>query len=823
MRKKIKVFFTAVLVLSMVLAFGAFALANDYSSHWSAQFIDNASSRGWMNGDGNGNFRPESAITRGEFAVMLWRALGQTEPKFNCPFKDVPASAFYHQAVTALFEANVVTGMSSDTYGPDITLTREMGCTMLARAYNLNPSNQNSYQRFADAAEVSEWARPAISALVERDYVAGVGDNKIAPRQQLKRGEMAKLLTTVYDGVNTAIQQSNQSLLTAYTSGPNISVKQIQLGSDEVKVTVTATDNRSVDYIGWREAERDAVYRNNSGFTNITSNKEFSVKSNGWYAIYAENKDGFGSFRLFEVTTIEESAPKVTLSQRTDSVTKDVIITISVSSSRTVDFVGWCKSREGETYNNDKNFSNNGITKSGNTYTYRITNPERDYGWYAFCAKDDRNNLGYRLIEVNKGGATATYTVTFNANGGTGAPDAQTVASGGRATLPSKEPTRTDFEFAGWHIHQTNITPYSFSNTVTRNITLYAHWTAKGSYMVIFWLNNGSGEAHTTQIVKSGEKLKRPDDPAKGDWKFTGWYDIGSSNPKQWNFDNDVVTNRLQLYAFWDLPPDIITNSQDLEDGTVGEPYEAELEIEGDSPIALSVSNGRLPNGLDIDKDKDGIYYISGTPTAAGTFTFTLKADNDVGSISKQLSITIVAPRAPNITTNSLPDGTVGTTYTQTLTAIGNATIRWSLDSGSLPAGLSLSNSGVISGTPTEDGDFTFTVKAANDQGSDTKELTIIINAAVVEPEPDRPVITTVSLPNGMVGVLYNQTLAAEGDVPITWSKDGSWPGWLNIDSTTGVIAGTPTEEGEFTFTVKANNLAGDVTKEFTITINPAE
>lgn len=94
------------------------------------------------------------------------------------------------------------------------------------------------------------------------------------------------------------------------------------------------------------------------------------------------------------------------------------------------------------------------------------------------------------------------------------------------------------------------------------------------------------------------------------------------------------------------------------------------------------------------------------------------------------------AEQAPSITTTSLSDGKVGEAYSQTLAATGTAPITWSIDSSSLPAGLTLSD-GTISGTPTTAGTFTFTVKAANSAGSDTQELSIVIQAASVGPNPD--------------------------------------------------------------------------------------
>ncbi|MFR5933402.1 MAG: DUF6273 domain-containing protein [Oscillospiraceae bacterium] len=92
--------------------------------------------------------------------------------------------------------------------------------------------------------------------------------------------------------------------------------------------------------------------------------------------------------------------------------------------------------------------------------------------------------------------------------------------------------------------------------------------------------------------------------------------------------------------------------------------------------------------------------------------------------------------QAPSITTTSLSGGKVGEAYSQTLAATGTAPITWSIDSGSLPAGLALSGN-TISGTPATAGTFTFTVKATNSAGSDTKELSIVIQAASVGPNPD--------------------------------------------------------------------------------------
>ena len=97
------------------------------------------------------------------------------------------------------------------------------------------------------------------------------------------------------------------------------------------------------------------------------------------------------------------------------------------------------------------------------------------------------------------------------------------------------------------------------------------------------------------------------------------------------------------------------------------------------------------------------------------------------GNASLSWSNTSGGGTAPAVTTASLPNGTVGTTYSQTLMATGSTPITWSIDTGSLPNGLTLSTAGVISGTLTTANTFNFTVKATNATGNGTKALSIVI------------------------------------------------------------------------------------------------
>jgi len=186
--------------------------------------------------------------------------------------------------------------------------------------------------------------------------------------------------------------------------------------------------------------------------------------------------------------------------------------------------------------------------------------------------------------------------------------------------------------------------------------------------------------------------------------------------------------------------PQITTTS--LPDGRIGQPYSSRVQATGGiGALAWAVSAGTLPSGLTLNPST-GV--IAGTPNAVGTSSFTVRIQDAAGqSATKALSITINPFNVPKITTTTLQGGTVGQTYTQTLRATGGlGALTWSVSGGSLPAGLTLSSAGTISGTPAAAETSNFTVTATDTFGqSDTQDLSIAVSAGKPGPanEPNPP------------------------------------------------------------------------------------
>jgi len=277
--------------------------------------------------------------------------------------------------------------------------------------------------------------------------------------------------------------------------------------------------------------------------------------------------------------------------------------------------------------------------------------------------------------------------------------------------------------------------------------------------------------------------------------------------------------------------PTIVVNPATLPNTTAGLAYNQTLVASGGvAPYGLTVTAGALPNGLSLTSGGA----LSGTTTASGTFNFTVTATDANGQTGSTAYTVVVAVPTLALTPATLPGGTAGTAYSQTLTISGGIAPYTVTQTGALPTGITFNTATrTFSGTPTQSGSFPITVTVTDSTGgtaaTTTNNYTLVIAVPTITLTP-----AAGALPAGTGGTAYSQTFVASGGIaPYTYAlASGALPAGLTFNAATGALSGTPTVAGNFSFSIRATDstagTAATVTNAYTlavsaptITINP--
>jgi hypothetical protein len=245
-------------------------------------------------------------------------------------------------------------------------------------------------------------------------------------------------------------------------------------------------------------------------------------------------------------------------------------------------------------------------------------------------------------------------------------------------------------------------------------------------------------------------------------------------------------------------PPLTISSSASFIGVALGGSVSASFTASGGAAPYNFTATG-LPSGVSLSSTGA----LSGTPAQAGSFSGTVQVlDSHGNSASTSITIGVLG-----LTTTALPNGVAGQFYSASLSAVGG-TGPYSFSGTGIPAGLSLSSAGALTGTVTTAGGFTIGVRV-----SDSGGLSVSGNVSVNFTAPRGLTISGAALPVGTVNTPYSQTLAASGGFsPYTWAvSSGATPGGLSL-SPSGTLSGIPTTPGSFSFGVMARDNSGAVT-----------
>lgn len=173
------------------------------SAHWAFASVERAAELGLVTGYSDGTFRPDAAVTRAQFVLMLWRMCGKPAAARAASFADASAD-WYQDALSWAVEKGYVNGLSDTRFGPDAPITRQQAMAILFRLNGGQSGTELTLtgiyeQTFADSTTIASWAKDATWWAVYHELVSGVGGSRIAPEANASRAQIAAILLRYAD------------------------------------------------------------------------------------------------------------------------------------------------------------------------------------------------------------------------------------------------------------------------------------------------------------------------------------------------------------------------------------------------------------------------------------------------------------------------------------------------------------------------------------------------------------------------------------------------------------------------------------------------
>lgn len=236
MKKTLAKMFSALLALCMMVSLVPVVFADEsVSEHWAAEALEAFAEAGYLKGDDSGDLMPSMEMTRAQFATVVNRIMGYDNPSSIISlYTDVAKNSWYYNDMAYALAAGYMNGTSTTTLSPESTITREQAFSIVARILSLGNGNIDVLSRFEDADDVSEWAKPAIAAMVESGYIEGY-KNRLNPTAALTRAEGV----TVLNNVLNALQAIDTETFSLDMDADDYTIRSISfINADGENVTV---------------------------------------------------------------------------------------------------------------------------------------------------------------------------------------------------------------------------------------------------------------------------------------------------------------------------------------------------------------------------------------------------------------------------------------------------------------------------------------------------------------------------------------------------------------------------------------------------------
>ena len=169
---------------------------NDISQdYWAYSQIQSFVEKGYIDGYGDGTFRPQNPIKRNEFVKIFNKVFGLTK-KSGIVFDDTKDN-WAKDEIDIAVTNGVAQGVSSTLFEPDRYVTRQEAAKMLSNYMKLDDTNHDKIKKFSDYNQIAEWAKDALEGNVEKGYIKGTDAGMLAPKDNMTRAEVVTLLSRV--------------------------------------------------------------------------------------------------------------------------------------------------------------------------------------------------------------------------------------------------------------------------------------------------------------------------------------------------------------------------------------------------------------------------------------------------------------------------------------------------------------------------------------------------------------------------------------------------------------------------------------------------
>ncbi|WP_052323521.1 MULTISPECIES: InlB B-repeat-containing protein [Lysinibacillus] len=287
--------------------------------------------------------------------------------------------------------------------------------------------------------------------------------------------------------------------------------------------------------------------------------------------------------------------------------------------------------------------SNQSVAHGGKAMMPEIDPTKAGYtfgGWYKDAGRTqayDFNSVITKATTIYAKWNAQMYTVSFEVDGGSAIAN-QSVAHGGKATMPQVEPTKAGYTFGGWYTDAGHTQVYDFNSNISGNITIYAKWNAQ-MHTVSFEVDGGSAIAN--QTVAHGEKASAPT-PAKVGYTFEGWY-TDVTHTDIYDFNKEITANTT-IYAKWE--PLKYTVSFEVDGGSTVSNQSVAHGEKASEPTPVPTKAGYTFGGWYTDVGRTQAYDFTSVITEATTIyakwnaqTYTVSFNTDGGSAVSDQSV----------------------------------------------------------------------------------------------------------------------------------------------------------------------------------------